>query len=114
MIIQLRHLLFVPCAAMLPLIGGCQSETPYETNRPVIEEDYDNDVEDDLDALGNDIERNTEELGENIQEGTEDAIDAVTPDRPIVDIESPLGDVEVGEDPITGDKNVDVDVDGDE
>lgn len=73
----------VACLALAVLIGGstgCQENQTVETQKPMIE-----------------------------SEAAQDAADAVTPDEPIVDIETPLGDVEVGKDPATGGTNVDVD-----
>ncbi len=82
----------IALAAVAALVG-CQESRTYETNKPVIE----------------DRTPGKETLGEQIEEGINDAADAVTPDRPIVDVDTPLGDVNVSEDPATGRKRVDVD-----
>lgn len=88
----------------LTLATGCAETDRYETNKPVIEAE-----DNDLERTGDDIEASAKEAWEDTKEGARDAVDAVVPDEPIVDVESPLGDVKVGEDPVTGDKNVEVD-----
>jgi len=107
---RISNLLSVGAAALmgagLTLSTGCVENERYDANKPVIE------TEDrDLEATEENIESSAEKAWEDTKEGARDAVDAVVPDEPIVDVESPLGDVKVGEDPVTGDKNVEVDTD---
>ncbi len=89
-----------------PLSLGCVDSTPYKTDKPVVDQpETDTDEE---------LESKLNELGDEIKERAEDATDAVTPDDPIVDVDTGLGDVNVSKDPITGETNVDVDTDGDD
>lgn len=96
--------------AGLTLSTGCVEDTRYETNKPVVEDEY-NETEAELEATGEAIENDAAQAWDDAKEAAKDATDAVVPDEPIVDIESPLGDVQVGEDPVTGDTNVEVDAD---
>lgn len=80
---------------------GCQESTTYETQKPVIEEP--------AEPADESLEETTEEMAEEADEAASDAADAVTPDRERVDVDSPIGDVNVDEDPATGETKVDVD-----
>lgn len=73
---------------------GCQDASNRRAEKPVIDTDP-----------AEQAESAAEEAGESLS----DAVDAVTPDESIVDINTPLGDVNVGRDPATGDTNVNVD-----
>lgn len=81
----------------LALTSGCQDAETRQANKPIIEADTTTEVEEAADAVGEDLD-----------EAASDVADTVTPDEPIVDIETPLGDVKVGSDPATGRTNVDV------
>ncbi|TWT76059.1 hypothetical protein Pla123a_28460 [Posidoniimonas polymericola] len=96
--------------AGLTLSTGCVDDERHEMNKPVIENEYD-ETEADLDATGEAMENDAEEAWNDTKEAAEDATDAVVPDEEKVDVDSPLGDVNVSEDPVTGDVNVDVDAD---
>lgn len=82
---------------------GCGNSQTYETRKPVTE------TQEAEKPLLEGVQENAEEAGAAVGEAVEDAADAVTPDRDIVDIKTPIGDVNVSEDPATGRKSVDVD-----
>jgi hypothetical protein len=103
----LRHFAAASAFAGLAAFTGCQDATTYETqkpviNDPVVEEEVEVEEHRDYDADNDTLEENMEEAGDDIS-------DAVTPDRTISDVETPIGNVEVTEDPATGRKRVDVD-----
>ncbi len=85
-----------------PLSIGCTDTTPYQTDKPIV-----------IDPE-NDVEENSDEWGNDMEHGIDNAADTVTPDDSAVDVNTPLGDVEITKDPATGDTDVDVDLDDDE
>ncbi|TWT90137.1 hypothetical protein Mal64_05210 [Pseudobythopirellula maris] len=95
-----RYAVALFLAAGVGLVSGCQQGDTYTTEKPVIEDDA-SDVE--IDG-----ERD-EALLEDADESVREPVDNLTPDEEKVDIRTPLGDVQVGEDPLTGDTNVNVD-----
>jgi hypothetical protein len=105
-----RRLAFVTICGCFLGLSGCAETEPYEVEKPVLEDD---DIE--VDGLEDErLEYEDDTLGEDIGETIDDAADAVTPDENVVDIDTPIGDVDVEEDPATGRTRVDVDSDGDE
>ena len=54
------------------------------------------------------VESNNSDAGAAVEQAANDVADAVTPDKDIVDIDTPLADVNVSEDEPTGRKKVEV------
>ncbi|QDV75620.1 hypothetical protein [Botrimarina mediterranea] len=103
----LRHFAAASAFAGLAAFTGCQDATTYESQKPVINDPA---VEDEVELEERqDYDADNDTLGESMEEAGEDISDAVTPDRTISDVDTPIGDVEVTEDPATGRKRVDVD-----
>ncbi len=101
----LRQFAVTAAFAGLAAFTGCQESTTYEAEKPVL----DNPAVEEEAAVNQDYDADNETIGESMEEAGEDVADAVTPDRTISDVDTPLGDVEVSEDPATGRKRVDVD-----
>ncbi len=81
-------------AACLMMALGCRDATTHRANKPIVDSEPAEQVE---------------EAAEEAEESLSEAADAVTPDESIVDIDTPLGNVDVGRDPATGGTNVEVD-----
>lgn len=114
----LRHFEFGMFIAAIAAVFavGCQQGEPYDAQKPVVEDSTADETQTSLDEAGEDLSRAADatadagaQVADQAENAADEAADAVTPDEPIVDINTPLGDVFVGRDPVTGDANVDVD-----
>src|SRR5690606_2135203 len=97
----LRYLAAAFAVTGLAAFTGCQDATTYETQKPVI----DNPPAEETVDEHNDYQS----FKDDAEEAADDVADTVTPDRPVVDVDTPIGNVQVDEDPATGRKRVDVD-----
>lgn len=107
-VFNLRHSFLLPTAVTAAGLAalGCQESTEYETRKPVIEDSYDEQAVEESAAEAREA---VDEAANEADEAIEEAADSVSPDKPVVDVNTPLGNVDVSRDRATGDAKVDVD-----
>lgn len=106
MLCTFRHFAAASAFAGLAAFTGCQDATTYETQKPVLDNPP---VQERIEEERIDQQNDYQSFKDKAEEAADDVADGVTPDRPVVDVQTPLGDVRVNEDPATGRKRVDVD-----